>query len=196
VESSLMSLVAAGEKAQLYFGYNKVNCTWNTNAAGETPEQIVAHLAADGSFAGVGGYFLDDEPHISTCPDSPEQMLDMTNAIHAIDPNPATRPTMLVDYVQADVQAYSGTVDVIGLDWYPCRYVGGCDFTRITTEATWPAPGQRYRIVLQAFDDGYYRLPTTTELNTEFRTMKQTGAEGYIVYAWRNTCCQPDPGFY
>ena len=26
--------------------------------------------------------------------------------------------------------------------------------------------------------------------------MKQTGAEGYIVYAWRNTCCQPDPGFY
>jgi hypothetical protein len=182
VVGQLRLVAASGSKAMLYFGYDKVTCKYMTAA----PQTIVQTIANAGMLSAVGEYFLADEPHVSSCPNSPSQFAATTAAIRAIDPDAMDRPTMLVGYRQEDITAYDGTVDMLGLDDYPCHYEGPrkvCEFTDITNEASWVRTS-RYRIVLQVFDDGYYALPTPADLHKEFMMMRKTDAEGYIVYAW------------
>src|SRR2546430_7951463 len=81
---------------------------------------------------------------------------------------------------------YVGTVDIIGVDRYPCSYVNGCVFSKIddTLALLDQAGVPRYWAFIQAFADSYYRMPTADELHEEFRHWRRSRMEGYVVFSW------------
>ena len=100
----------------------------------------------------------------------------------SIDPRP---PTLLVSYKLEQFPLFAGTVDIIGLDHYPCSIKDGCDFTRIDkAAAAADRAGIRYWGVIQAFGDSYYKLPTPDELAQQFAHWRTTRMEGYLVFSW------------
>jgi hypothetical protein len=80
---------------------------------------------------------------------------------------------------------------VFGLDPYPCRQGSStCDDAWIDTVAqAADVAGLPYWGVVQAFGDppggGQWRLPSASELHTEFMHWRATDMRGYLVFAWR-----------
>ena len=102
--------------------------------------------------------------------------------VKSIDPVP---PTFLVSYKVDQFKLLAGTVDIMGLDHYPCSIPDGCDYTKIDAEAAEADRlGIRYWGVIQAFGDSYYKLPTPAELHQEFVHWRATRMSGYLVFAW------------
>jgi hypothetical protein len=160
-------------------GYSNVSCSFR-----EDDDWIREHVSAIADNPGVGAYFIDDEPDAAKCPRAPAQMKARSDLVKSLDPGP---PTVLVTYKIDQFKLFAHTVDVLGLDVYPCSIRGGCDYTKIDVQAAVADHlGARYWGVIQAFGDDWYKLPTPDELHRQFRHWRATKMEGYLVFAWRH----------
>jgi hypothetical protein len=160
-------------------GYSNVSCSFR-----EDDTWIRKHVSAIAGNPGVGAYFIDDEPDAAKCPGAPAQMKARSDLVKSIDPKP---PTFLVTYKIDQFKLFADTVDVLGLDVYPCSVEGGCDYTKIDVQAAQAEHlGVRYWGVIQAFGDDWYKLPTSDELHRQFMHWRATKMEGYLVFAWRH----------
>lgn len=160
-------------------GYSNVSCSFR-----EDDTWIRKHVSAIADSPGVGAYFIDDEPDAAKCPRAPAQMKARSDLVKSIDPGP---PTFLVTYKIDQFELFAPTVDVLGLDVYPCSIEGGCDYTKIDVQAAAAERlGVRYWGVIQAFGDDWYKLPTPDELHRQFMHWRATKMEGYLVFAWRH----------
>lgn len=159
-------------------GYSNVSCSFR-----EDDTWIRKHVSAIADSPGVGAYFIDDEPDAAKCPRAPAQMKARSDLVKSIDPGP---PTFLVTFKIDQFKLFAHTVDVLGLDIYPCSIEGGCDYTKIDVQAAHADRlGIRYWGVIQAFGDDWYKLPTPDELHRQFMHWRATKMEGYLVFAWR-----------
>jgi chitodextrinase len=173
-------LAARGLKAMIWLGgYDNSTCSFV-----KSDEWVRTHVSEIAGHPAVAAYFVDDEPNAASCPNAPTQMKARSDLVKSIDPSAIT---FLVDYKIDQLALWAGTVDVIGLDKYPCKLkIDGCDFTgvdQLIAEAD--RLGIRYWGVIQAFGDDYYKLPTAEELHTQFDRWRNTNMEGYLVFAWR-----------
>jgi hypothetical protein len=160
-------------------GYSNDSCSFVEDDA-----WIRKHVSAIADSPGVGAYFIDDEPDAAACPHAPAQLKARSDLVKSIDRG---RPTFLVMYKLDQLELFAGTVDVIGLDTYPCTLERGCDFEKIDAQADLADRlGIRYWGVIQAFGDDWYKLPTRDELHREFTHWRATNMEGYLVFAWRH----------
>jgi hypothetical protein len=160
-------------------GYSNVSCSFR-----EDDTWIRKHVSAIAGNPGVGAYFIDDEPDAAKCPRAPAQMKARSDLVKSIDPGP---PTFLVTYKIDQFNLFAHTVDVLGLDVYPCSVEGGCDYTKIDVQAAQADElGVRYWGVIQAFGDDWYKLPTSDELHRQFVHWRATKMGGYLVFAWRH----------
>ncbi len=175
---SIDPLVANGLRGFVWLGgYSNTTCTFNSG-----DDWIRSHVADVAGNPGVAGYFIDDEPDAAACPNAPAQMKARSDLIKSIDPGP---PTFIVVYKVDQFKLWAGTVDVFGLDHYPCSIKNGCDFTKIDDEAAEADRlGVRYWGVIQAHGDSWYKVPTPEELHEEFVHWRATHMEGYLVFAW------------
>lgn len=186
----LSAEAAAGVKGMIWLGgYSNTTCSFN-----QTDAWVTSHVSAIVGNPGVGYYFIDDEPNVASCPSAPQQMQARSDLVKSVDP---AAVTFLVTYHVDQLAALKGTVDIIGLDHYPCTYAHGCDYSVVDDEAAAADRlGIRYWGVVQAFGDdastgGWYRLPTADELHQEFVHWRATRMEGYLVYAWRQPSDDP-----
>jgi hypothetical protein len=165
-------------------GYNNTTCTFN-----ESDTWVESHLSAIAGNPGVGAYFIDDEPDAQACPTAPAQIHARSELVKSIDPS---KPTFIVIYRQfAD---WVGTVDIIGLDFYPCSYSNGCVYSKIDDKvAQAEAAGiTRYWGVIQAHGDDWYRQPTPDEEHQIFQHWRATRMQGYLVFSWEWPPDNPD----
>ena len=130
----------------------------------------------------VGGYFIDDEPDATACPSAPAQVRARARLVKSIDPRP---PTFIVMNEEKEMKLFAGTVDIIGLNHYPCSIESGCNYSKIDSQAAKADRlGIRYWGVIQAFGDDWFKLPTPDELHQQFVHWRATNMEGYLVFAW------------
>jgi hypothetical protein len=171
-------LAARGLKAFVWLGgYSNATCRFQ-----KSDRWIRSHVAEIARSRGVGAYFVDDEPDAAVCPNAPAQIKARADLIKSIDPKPAT---FIVTYHVDQLKAFAGTVDVVGLNWYPCSIAHGCDLSRIEQQvAEADRLGIRYWGVIQAHGDDWYKVPTPQELHEQFRRWRQTNMDGYLVFAW------------
>lgn len=95
--------------------------------------------------------------------------------------------TITSQYDPGTLAELAGSVDVLAIDYYPCRYSNPIDMATVQKcVAACESKNSRYVIVVQAFTDGTtdYRLPTPAELQTQITYAKTTKSEGFYVYAW------------
>jgi hypothetical protein len=131
----------------------------------------------------VGAYFIDDEPDSAECPTAPAQVKARSKLVKSIDPRP---PTFIVTNKEDQLKGFAGTVDIIGLDHYPCSIPNGCVYSKIAAQARVADRLHiRYWGVIQAYGDDYYKVPTAGELHQEFVHWRRTHMEGYLVFAWQ-----------
>jgi hypothetical protein len=171
-------LATRGVKGFVWLGgYSNTSCAFNRSDA-----WVRSHVAAIADSRAVGAYFIDDEPDAARCPNAPREIRARSRMVKSIDPGP---PTFIVTYKIAQLQRLAGTVDVIGLDHYPCTIEHGCDYAKIGKQAAAADRlGIRYWGVIQAHGDDWYKLPTRDELHFQFVHWRATKMEGYLVFAW------------
>jgi hypothetical protein len=158
-------------------GYSNESCQFR-----ESDHWVRSHVRAISGHRAVRAYFIDDEPDAARCPEAPAQIAARSALVKRLDPEPQT---FIVTYHVDQLRLFAGTVDVIGLDHYPCTLEHGCDFTRITEQAAEADRlGIRYWGVIQAHGDDWYKLPTPAELREQFEYWRATAMEGYLVFAW------------
>jgi hypothetical protein len=172
-------LAAHGLKGFVWLGgYSNDTCSFN-----QIDDWVRSHVVAIAGNPGVGAYFIDDEPDAAKCPSAPAQMRARSDLVKSIDPGATT---FLVTYKIEQFRLFAGTVDILGLDKYPCSITHGCDFSKIDAEAAEADRlGVRYWGVVQAHGDSWYKVPTADELHQEFEHWRATNMEGYLVFAWR-----------
>jgi hypothetical protein len=178
-------LAARGLKGFVWLGgYSNTTCTFSYS-----DDWVRSHVAAIAGHPGVGAYFIDDEPNAALCPSAPAQIRARSGLVKSIDPGP---PTFIVTYKVEQLALFAGTVDVLGLDRYPCSIKYGCDYSKIdAVVAEAERLGVRYWAVIQAFGDAWYRMPTPEELHQQFVRWRATNMEGYLVFAWRFPAADP-----
>jgi hypothetical protein len=158
-------------------GYSNETCRFNRD-----DRWVRSHVRAIAGDRAVGAYFIDDEPDVARCPGAPRQIRARSRMVKSIDPGP---PTFIVTYKITQLRRLAGTVDVIGLDHYPCTIEHGCDYGKIGKQAAVADRlGIRYWGVIQAHGDDWYKLPTRDELHFQFVHWRATRMEGYLVFAW------------
>jgi hypothetical protein len=188
------AIAARGLKPFVWLGgYSNTNCEFN-----ESDDWVRSHVRAiAGTRRGrrgpgrrvrraplVGAYFIDDEPSAVECPTAPAQIKARSRLVKSIDPRP---PTFIVSNHVEQFALFAGTVDVLGLDHYPCSIRHGCVYSKIDKQAAVADRlGVRYWGVIQAFGDEWYKVPTPQELHRQFVHWRTTNMEGYLVYAWRS----------
>jgi hypothetical protein len=178
-------LAAQGLKGFVWLGgYSNTTCAFNYS-----DDWVRSHVAAIAGHAGVGAYFIDDEPDAVACPNAPGQIAARSALVRSVDPNP---PTFIVTYKVEQFKLFAGTVDVLGLDHYPCSIKSGCDYSKIDAQAAEADRlGVRYWGVIQAHGDAWYKVPTASELHEQFVHWRATNMAGYLVFAWRFPADQP-----
>lgn len=178
----MIPLARRGLKGFVWLGgYSNDSCTFKNSDA-----WVRSQVATIARNPAVGAYFIDDEPDASSCPTAPAQMRARSRLVKSIDRR-RKRPTFIVLQRPEQLKLFARTVDVIGLDRYPCKvHLNGCDYSIIRRQS---AEANRLRIrywgVIQAHTDGYYKLPTPAELHQQFVHWRRTKMEGYLVFAWR-----------
>jgi len=169
-------------KGIVWLGQYRDDCSWE-----KSDDWIRSHVAAIAGHRAILAYMLADEPHTWDCPSAPAQVRARSALVKSIDPGP---PTVVVIEPKTKAQnpytPYVGSVDIIAADPYPCSHTGGCDMSKIDKQIALleEANVPRYWVLVQAFADSYYRLPTVAELNDEFRHWRRSRMEGYLVFQW------------
>ncbi len=185
---SLDEVQRRGLRAYVWMGgWSNDSCSWERDdgwVAGRARE-LAGHAA-------LVFYYLGDEPAYSACPGGPAAYRQRTALIHRIDPGHDTF-TVIQAWDEGASESFPyqhwvGTVDVLGLDIYPCArpYAPVCGWEDIDQAIAKAAriPIPRYYAVIQAFQDSYYRLPTAGEIHEQFRRWRQSQMEGYLVFNW------------
>lgn len=147
----------------------------------------------------VSGFYVADEPTASGCSSAPAQIASWTGILHAHFPG---IPTVIATGDATDLTAFAHSADEFALDFYPCQYGSGCNYSGITAlAAVADRLGVKYVGVPQAFGgDGHYDLPTAAQLRQIIHTWQATKELGYVVYAFSAvgmpaaTWLQNDPG--
>jgi hypothetical protein len=174
----MRALVAHHLKGTIWLGgYDNTTCRFYYSDA-----WVRSHVSAIAGSPGVGAYFIDDEPDATKCPTAPSQIRARAALVKSLDPGP---PTLLVTFRLDQLRLFAGTVDIIGLDHYPCSREHGCNYSIIDQEAAVADRlGIHYWGVVQAHGDEYYKVPTPQELHEEFLHWRATRMQGYLVFAW------------
>lgn len=162
----------------------------------ELPDEwIERYISEVAGHPAIAAYQVADEPNyarVEGCPDAAGDIRRRAELIRSIDP---TKPTYVTISTWDGVEGYpyqhfAGATDIMGLVVYPCSYTwdgwGGCRF-EIIDEAIAEADKDgiaRYWAVLQDFEDGWYRTPTSGELAEQFDRWARSRMEGYFVYRW------------
>ena len=185
------AIAARGLKPFVWLGgYSNTECRFN-----ESDDWLRSHVRAIATSRKrgrnrrtrrkplVGAYLIDDEPDAAACPGAPAQMRARSKLVKSIDPRPAT---VIVTNKVEQFKLFAHTVDVLGLDHYPCSIKNGCVYSKIDAQAAVADRlGVRYWGVIQAVGDDWYKVPTPAELHQQFVHWRATNMEGYLVYAWR-----------
>jgi len=134
----------------------------------------------------IVAYYVADEPHVWDCPTAPDQVKERSDLVKSLD---AENPTFVVIEPHSPGNPYSpyvGTVDIIGVERYPCSHKNGCIMSKIDDAVSLAeqAGVPRYWGILQAFGDSWYRMPTADELHEQFGRWRRTRMEGYLVFSW------------
>jgi hypothetical protein len=177
-----LDALPSGAKAFVWLGdYDNTTCTWE-----KSDDWIRTHVAAIAGHPAIGAYFLVDEPHVWDCPDAPAQLKARSDLVKSLDSGPPTLAVIEPHSPGNPYTPYVGTVDVIGIDRYPCSYANGCVMSKIddAIQLIEASGAPRWWGVIQAFADSYYRMPTADELHEEFQHWRASSMEGYLVFAW------------
>jgi chitodextrinase len=177
-----LDALPANAKALLWLGdYDNTTCTWE-----QTDDRIRTRLTEIAGHPKIAGYFIADEPHIWECPSAPVDMKIRSDLVKSLDPGPPTLVVIQPHSPDNPFVPYVGTVDVLGVERYPCSYQNGCVFSKIDDQIALAeqAGVPRYWAVIQAFHDSWYRYPTVDELHEEFRHWRASRMSGYLVFAW------------
>ncbi len=170
------------QKGLVWVGnWTKTSCTWAVNDANLTA-LIAAHVMPNR--AHLYGFYIADEPDNSTCPSAATALRARTALIHSLLPG---YPTYAVIEFPSNYAKFNGSVDIMGIDPYPCHRGAACSTTEIPTyiAALRSAGVRRYWGVIQAFQDNYYRFPTAAELAAMVSQWKASGWSGQQTFAWR-----------
>jgi Calcineurin-like phosphoesterase len=175
----------AGAKGLVWVGdYDNSTCSWELSDSSLSSK--VSSMVGD---AKVAGYFFSDEPDPYACPNAPAQHRERSKLIRSLDPGKFT--VMVMDANSGrqsldQVPLWTGAADHVGLDPYPCRYGGACDYAWIDAIiGAADRAGLDYWGVVQAFDDGSsWRWPTTDELNHMLGQWDASRQTGIMTFAW------------
>lgn len=186
-------LVPKGLKGVVWLGnwLNAPTCGFQRNDA--AIDSLVTSIAGH---AAILAYYLGDEPHVSECQNAPAMFKKRSDLVHSLDPGSTTFTVIQASEngVQHDYAPWTGTVDIIGFDVYPCRKTSpACDFGLIdaAVRAIDAAGVKRYWAIMQDFQDCYYRLPTPAELRTQFEHWSRSKMSGYFVFSWNYQPADP-----
>ncbi len=183
---SLAPLAAKGLKGVVWLGawINAPTCGFEDDDA--KIRSLVTPIAGDPA---ILAYYLGDEPLVTQCPLAPAMFKQRTALVHSLDPGSKTF-TVIQQYegkVARDYAPWAGAVDILGFDIYPCSQAQPkCDFTAIDSaiRSIRGAGITDYWAVIQDFQDCFYRLPTPSELGSEFDHWAASGMSGYFVFSW------------
>jgi hypothetical protein len=171
-----------GVKGSVWLGaYDNNTCTWE-----KSDDWIRSHVSAIAGHPAIAAYYLADEPHVWECPNAPDQLQTRSGLVKSIDSGPPTFTVIQPHSPGNPFTPYVGTVDVLGGERFPCSHSGGCvmsnidETIRLLDEARVP----RYWVLVQAFADSFYRMPTADELRQEFQHWRASRMEGYLVFSW------------
>jgi hypothetical protein len=178
-EEDIAPLADRGLKGFIWLGgYSNTSCRFE-----ESDNWVRSRVQAIAGHAGVGAYFIDDEPDAAKCPTAPDQMRARSDLVKSLDPGATT---FLVTYHVDQLRLFAGTVDVLALNKYPCSYQYGCRYHLINMQvAEADRLGVRYWGVIQAHGDDWYKVPTPDELHRQFEYWRRSNMEGYLVFSWR-----------
>jgi hypothetical protein len=181
---SEVDALPSGTKALVWVGdYDNSTCAWQvTNPA--LTSQVTA-MAGDPK---VAGYFFSDEPDPNACPDAPAQHKARSNLLHSLDPGKFTVVVLDSNSGQTSldqIPLWVDTADYAGLDPYPCYQNEACDYSWIDENiAAADAAGLTYWGVVQAFNDGTWRWPTSDEESHMLAQWASSAQKGYMTFAW------------
>ena len=167
---SLAPLAAKGLKGVVWLGawINAPTCGFEDDDA--KIRSLVTPIAGNPA---ILAYYLGDEPLVTQCPLAPAMFKQRTALVHSLDPGSKTF-TVIQQYegtVARDYAPWAGAVDILGFDIYPCSQTQPkCDFTAIDSaiRSISSAGITDYWAVIQDFQDCFYRLPTPSELGSQF----------------------------
>jgi VanZ family protein len=176
-------LAASGLQGVVWLGaWDDASCTFEYD-----DDWVISHVEAIREHPAILAYQITDEPKASDCPSAPAAMAARSALVKSIDP---TKPTYLV--VQASdgesqhpYEKFVGTTDIMGVDIYPCSFENGCRMEKIdqAIAALEQDDVPRYWALIQAFEDGYYRMPSPAELHAQFARWRSSDMEGYFVFS-------------
>ncbi len=167
-----------GTKAMVYVGnLDNQNCD-----AGYTTSDFQARVDALAGNPKVYGFYISDEPHVTTCSSAANDIRYRADYVHAHAPgtkafivilNSSNDCGAVVDCEFAALKPSITHVDLVGVDPYPCHLTAPCDFDKINQRVGLALnagiPQAAIVPTFQAFGQGasgYYRLPTPTEFQT------------------------------
>jgi len=175
--------VPPGARALVWLGqYDNASCTWELSN-----DRVRSLLKAEGDDPRVAGFYIADEPHVDVCPTAPLQLKARSALVHRLAPHAFTYAVIEDgDTHPGEYAAFRRTVDVVGLDPYPCTFVHGCRYGEIDSAVRRARAAGITRIwgVIQAFQDDYYRFPTAEELRTMLLHWRHAGIAGEQVFSW------------
>jgi hypothetical protein len=158
--------------------YVKSTCSFSWSDA-----QVRSVLPVIATNPAVAGYYISDEPDVTTCPSAPQQLAARTALIHSLVPG---SETVIANWHQLDSFAHSA--DAFALDMYPCSisWYGGCALHYVSDIAhTADSLGLKYYGVVQGFGDPWgFTMPTADQLHQVFQAWRATNMKGYFVFAW------------
>ena len=182
----LDALEAKGLKGVVWLGsWSNRACSWE-----HSDSWVRSQVATIAGHPAILAYYLGDEPLFSRCSRGPDAYRARTALVHSLDPG---RPTFTViqayDSTSGESYPYrywAGTVDILGLDVYPCSFERGCDFSEIdgAIAAADQAGIPQYWAVIQVFQDDYYLLPRPEDLAAQFDHWNKSRMSGYFVFSW------------
>src|SRR5204862_1573649 len=153
----------SGARALIWLGdYDNSACSWELSDT-----QLRGELASMAPDPKVAGYFFSDEPDPSACPAARAEHRARSQLIHKLSPGKFT--VMVADSNSgkaslAQLPAWRGAADYVGLNPYPCYRAKPCDYAWIKQIiATANRAGLRYWGVVQAFSDSEWRCPPPAE---------------------------------
>jgi hypothetical protein len=162
----LINALPAGVRAMVWLGQK---CPTPIDDAFRTR---VRALAANPK---VYGYYLSDEPHISSCPRGPAALRSRADYIRNITGGRQKSFVVLED--RPDMRAfrpYVTHVNLVGIDPYPCSIANGCVLSKINSRVNAALavgiPRAKLVPVYQAFgqslssEERYYKLPSPAQL--------------------------------
>jgi len=143
----------------------------------------------------VFGFYLSDEPHISSCPGGPAALASRASYVRTATNN--TKWTFIVLSKQADVYPFRPAVThvhLFGFDPYPCSIANPqCDLSKIKERVGWADAGgvSRWQIVpvFQTFGQEnttshYYNLPTASQLQAMLNEWAKYAPTPVIDYSY------------